>query len=287
MPLRAPTLQEAALSLVETLTVPAIASQPDKLRRQFADKLPPEFVTVVGQAFLLHCRTDAVRRLAVAMGIAPETVYREPDSTKGARLVVLIVAPPKDAAAYLQAVSAFARFLGRADVVDGLLTASSADDVLRASPFAEARMPGELMVRDFMIPKVFSVRADATLEEAARFIVDHNVPSLPVVSENTEVLGMVSHRELLRVLLPKYVKRVSSGEFPAPVARGREREDPNQLPVREVMDRSVLCISEDQTLADVAGLMVTKDIDRFPVVREGVLVGFITRGDIVRRIFGP
>jgi CBS domain-containing protein len=53
------------------------------------------------------------------------------------------------------------------------------------------------------------------------------------------------------------------------------------------MDRSVLCVSEDQTLADIASLMVSKDIDRFPVVKEGVLVGFITRGDIVRRLFGP
>jgi CBS domain-containing protein len=51
------------------------------------------------------------------------------------------------------------------------------------------------------------------------------------------------------------------------------------------MDRSVLCISEEQTLADVASLIVNKDIDRFPIVRDGVLVGFITRGDIVRRLF--
>jgi CBS domain-containing protein len=52
------------------------------------------------------------------------------------------------------------------------------------------------------------------------------------------------------------------------------------------MDRSVLCVSEDQTIADVATMMVNKDADRFPVVREGVLVGFITRGDIVRRVLG-
>ena len=63
--------------------------------------------------------------------------------------------------------------------------------------------------------------------------------------------------------------------------------NPESLAVREVMDRSVLCVSEDQTLADVANMMVNKDVDRFPVVREGALVGFLTRGDIVRRLFAP
>ena len=37
---------------------------------------------------------------------------------------------------------------------------------------------------------------------------------------------------------------------------------------------------------EVATIMVNKDVDRFPVVRDGVLVGFITQGDIVRRVLG-
>jgi CBS domain-containing protein len=142
------------------------------------------------------------------------------------------------------------------------------------------------MVRDFMTSKVLSVRPEQTLEFAARLMVAHDIPSLPVVSNSGVVLGIVTHREVLRFLLPKYVKRVSTGEFLAPVRRDpADRRDPNTIPVREAMDRSVLCISEDQTLADVASLIVNKDIDRFPIVRDGVLVGFITRGDIVRRLF--
>jgi CBS domain-containing protein len=52
------------------------------------------------------------------------------------------------------------------------------------------------------------------------------------------------------------------------------------------MDRTVLCISEDQTLADVATMMLNRNIERFPVVSEGKLVGFLDRGDIVRRLLG-
>jgi CBS domain-containing protein len=53
------------------------------------------------------------------------------------------------------------------------------------------------------------------------------------------------------------------------------------------MARSVLCLSEDQTLSDVANLMSAKDVERFPVVREGVVVGMLTRADLIRRFVSP
>ena len=56
--------------------------------------------------------------------------------------------------------------------------------------------------------------------------------------------------------------------------------------VRDVMTRQVLCVSPDQPIAEVASLMSNKDVDRVPVVREGRLVGFLTRGDIVRKLIG-
>jgi CBS domain-containing protein len=52
------------------------------------------------------------------------------------------------------------------------------------------------------------------------------------------------------------------------------------------MDRSVLCLAEDQSVADVAALMLSREVDRFPVTRDGALVGFLTRGDIVRKLLG-
>ena len=56
--------------------------------------------------------------------------------------------------------------------------------------------------------------------------------------------------------------------------------------VRDVMTRQVLCVSPEQPLAEVASMMINKDVDRVPVVREGTLVGFLTRGDIVRKLIG-
>ena len=48
----------------------------------------------------------------------------------------------------------------------------------------------------------------------------------------------------------------------------------------------VLCVSEDQTLADAAHLLATKDVEWVPVVKDGVLRGAVTRADLVRRLLG-
>jgi CBS domain-containing protein len=56
--------------------------------------------------------------------------------------------------------------------------------------------------------------------------------------------------------------------------------------VRDVMTRQVLCVAPEQPVAEVAALMTNKDVERVPVVWEGRLVGFLTRGDIVRKLIG-
>jgi CBS domain-containing protein len=233
---------------------------------------------------MIQLRTDAVSRLTVALGVAPKPVPRKAGGTKGVRVVVLVLAPPKEASAYLQVVSAVGRALGRRDTVSALLAAQKPADVLASPELADVALTGELMVRDFMTRDVETLRPEATVDEAAALLVRRGLTAVPVVSENHEVLGILGHRDLLRVLMPKYVKRVTTGEFVAPPRPGRPGGSPL---VRDVMDRSVLCLSEDQSLAEAASVMVSRDRDRFPVVRDGVLVGVISRSDIVTRICGP
>ena len=52
------------------------------------------------------------------------------------------------------------------------------------------------------------------------------------------------------------------------------------------MTRQVLCVSPEQPLAEVSLIMANKDVERVPVVREGRIVGLLTRGDIVRKLIG-
>jgi CBS domain-containing protein len=90
---------------------------------------------------------------------------------------------------------------------------------------------------------------------------------------------MVSEREVIRHLVSVQAFTGADARISSPGASGART-------VREVMTRQVLCVAPQQPIAEVAALMSNRDVDRVPVVREGRLVGFLTRGDIVRKLIG-
>ncbi|MCJ2564279.1 MAG: CBS domain-containing protein, partial [Candidatus Thermoplasmatota archaeon] len=57
-------------------------------------------------------------------------------------------------------------------------------------------------------------------------------------------------------------------------------------PVRDAMTREVVTAAPDDEVEDVIQMMVRNDVNRIPVVDKGVLVGIVTRGDILRAVQG-
>ena len=269
VPLPAATLGEGLRILVEACVADGRVADAARLDDAIRESWPEDTMSLGPHAWLPHFRTDAVPALVVALGIAEAPI------AGGPRMILLIVAPPGEHAAYLQTVAAFARALARPDVADALLSARSAGDVLALPALREAELEGPILVRDLMRAEVVALRPDNTLDEAARLLQHHGVEALPVVGDAGQLVGLLSHRELLRLLVPGYVQKV---------AAGATRPDPRTSLVRDAMARSVLCVSEDQTLADAANLLAAKDAERVPVVKDGVLRGFVTRADLVRRL---
>ena len=193
-------------------------------------------------------------------------------------MILLIVAPPRASAVYLQTVAAFARLLARPEIAERLLAARSAEEVLALPALREQPLEGPLLVRDVMRADVVSLQPDDPLETAAHQLERLGVSALPVTAEGGQLVGMLSHRELLRLLAPALVERVTAAG-PAQTGLAGRR-------VRDAMARTVLCVSEDQTLADAAHLLTSRDAERVPVVADGILKGFLTRADLVRRLLG-
>lgn len=289
VPLSATTVKEATERLAERLIVSGAVADPQRLNAVIRHTWPEDMVSVGEHAFLPHFRSEAVRSLVVAVGISPTPIHWERDPHRTARVVIFIVAPLRDAALYLQVVGAFARALSDPETVLALLAARKPEQVVALAALEAVELPSQLTVRDVMTPHAITVGPDRTLGEVARLMVEQDIRALPVVDEGGALIGIVTHRELLKFLIPAFVQRTKTGEFRAPTRAQllRGSTDPQLTPVREAMARSVLCLAEDQTLADVANLMSTKDVDRFPVVREGLVVGFLTRADVIRRLIAP
>lgn len=282
VPLPAATLEEGMRVLMDACVADGRVSDALRLDEVVRESWPEDTMTLGPHAWMPHFRTDAVPALVVALGIAEAPIAggpRDAGGREGAdpRMILLVVAPPKDNATYLQTVAAFARALGRPELAASLLAARSAAEVLALPALREVELEGQLLVRDLMRAQLVSLRLDDSLADAARLMEEHGVDALPVVGEGGQVVGLLSHRELLRLLVPAYLQRVTAA---GPAA------DPRSARVRDAMARSVLCVSEDQSLADAAHLLATKDVERVPVVKDGVLRGFVTRADLVRRLLG-
>jgi CBS domain-containing protein len=286
VPLHARTVKDATEQLARRLVDSGAVAEPNRLRALIQDSWPEDLTSVGDNAFLPHFRSEAVRKLLVSIGIAPTAIPSEKASHRAARVVIFIVAPPRDSPTYLQVIGALARVLSDADTLRALLDARTPEDVMAVPALAATELPSHLLVRDVMTAQVFTVGPETTLGDVARLMVERTVRAVPVVDDTGTLLGMVTHKELLRYLIPDYLQRTKSGEFRPPTKSQLQRgsTDARQIPVREAMARSVLCLAEDQTLSDVANLMSSKDVDRFPVVREGKMVGFLTRADLIRRL---
>ncbi len=282
LPLQADTVHQATEQLVERLIAAGAAADPQRLTAVIRNTWPEDMVTVGEHAFLPHFRTESVRALVTAMGISQTPIRWDKDPHRTARIVILIVAPPRETPTYLQVVGAFARTLSDPATVLALLAAKAPEQVLTVAALAALELQTHLTVRDVMTPHVISVKPGETMGSVVRLMVEKDVRALPVVDDAGALVGMVTHRELLRHLIPDYLQRTKTGEHRAPAPQSHA--DPRLIPVKEAMARTVLCLSEDQTLSEVANLMNNKEVDRFPVVREGVVVGFLTRADLIRRL---
>ena len=290
VPLTAQTVREATERLAERLIASGVVAEANRLHAVIRNAWPEDMVSVGEHAFLPHFRTEAARRLATAVGVSVTPIHWEKDVNRSARIVILVVAPPRETPTYLQVVGAFARLLSDPAIVLALLAAKTPEQLVQIAALQGVELPTHLAVRDLMTPHVVSARPEQSLGDVARMMMENDVRALPVVDDNGSLVGMVTHRELLKYLIPDYLQRTKSGKFralpahPPPGSGHQSHSDPRSLPVKDVMSRAVLCVSEEQTLSDVANLMNNKDVDRFPVVREGVVVGFLTRADLIRRL---
>ncbi|QJR35059.1 CBS domain-containing protein [Gemmatimonas groenlandica] len=281
MPLTAGTVADAAEALCVSLDESGALSNADLLRERIEEARSEDIVGLADRAFVLHYRTDAVRDLVVSIGVAPKDVVRVLDDNElqRARLVVLVCAPPRQMARHLQVVSALVRVLSNPATVAAALAAETPAQLVALAQFTGKELPAQLTVRELMSERPRTVGPEAPLRSAVLEMLRAGLGGLPVVDESNRVIGMLSERELLRDLLSHYLPRAGGVNALQPPAAARRT-------VRDIMTRQVLCVAPEQPLAEVASLMLNKDVDRVPVVKDDRLVGFLTRGDIVRKLIG-
>ncbi len=141
-----------------------------------------------------------------------------------------------------------------------------------------------MKVRDVMVRDVATVSPSTAVREVARLMVERRISGLPVVDADGRLLGIVSEGDLLHRAEAGTERRRSwwldivagAEELAQDYVRSHARA------VGDVMTRRVHSVTEDADLADAADLMDRRKVKRVPVVKDGRLVGILSRADLVR-----
>jgi CBS domain-containing protein len=139
---------------------------------------------------------------------------------------------------------------------------------------------------DVMTTEVITVGENASVPEAAKLLAKHGISAVPVVDKDNRVIGMVSEGDLLHRAETGTERRRSwwLDMMSSTNKLAGEYIKSHSSKVKDAMTRDVLSVTEETPVADIAVLLETNRIKRVPVLRDGKLVGIVSRANLVRTL---
>jgi CBS domain-containing protein len=138
---------------------------------------------------------------------------------------------------------------------------------------------------DVMTRNVLTVGRETSVADAIRVMLDKNVSGLPVL-DNGKIVGIVTEGDLLRRSetgtakhRPRWLEiLMGPGRMAGEYVRTHGRK------VEAIMTSDLVSVAGDTPLDEVVGLMERRRIKRVPVIEGDVLVGIVSRLDLLRAL---
>jgi CBS domain-containing protein len=146
-----------------------------------------------------------------------------------------------------------------------------------------------MQARDVMTTPVITAGPDTSVEEIATCLLDNGISAVPVTDANDRLIGIVSEGDLMRRAESGTESRRSwwlellleSEEKAAAYARTHGRR------ARDVMTENPVTVTDDTPLPEVARLLERHRIKRLPVMRDGRVVGIVSRANLLHGLAAP
>lgn len=141
-----------------------------------------------------------------------------------------------------------------------------------------------MLARDVMTTPVLAVKPDTDVKDIAALLLECRISAVPVVDEGGRVCGIVSEGDL--------INRADTGTrhrrswwlemFNGPEDQSRDYLRAHGQRAEDVMSREVVTITEDTPLPEIAALLEKHHVKRVPVLRDGSLVGIVSRANLLQ-----
>ncbi len=129
-----------------------------------------------------------------------------------------------------------------------------------------------MTVRHVMSTKVFSVHPDKKLLVASELMDWAHIRHVPVVDDHGRLVGILSHRDLLRASISSLETRI---------VRAERREHLTHVTVAQVMQAPTHTVTPETTVRQAAATMRTFHVGCLPVIEHDLLVGIVTAHDLL------
>lgn len=127
-------------------------------------------------------------------------------------------------------------------------------------------MLSSITVKDYMAGNVVTFAPDTNILDAVRVLVERRLSGAPVIDKRGNIVGMLSEKDCMEVMLRAAYFEESGGK------------------VADYMSPGARTVNMEDSLVDVAKMFIKDAFRRYPVVRDNVLVGQISRGDVLRAL---
>ena len=154
----------------------------------------------------------------------------------------------------------------------------------------------QLRVRDLMTTQGITVKPADTVRQAVIKMALDNVTGAPVVDNRNHVLGVISQTDILQLIL-KYQDKLDE-EIHSEHLLSQPMDTDNQsadmtlinkefsgMKVEDIMVRSTLYTTPDAEIVEALRMMMKMDVNRLPVLEQGILVGTVSRSDVIFAIY--
>ena len=134
-----------------------------------------------------------------------------------------------------------------------------------------------MRARDIMTTPVICVRPEASVREAASVLTKNRFAALPVIGDDSRLLGIVAESDLIRDRIPTDPR--------THLWRGEDdtvERDPPPGTVGEVMTTTVVAMPLSADVADIAEHMLEHKVRSIPIVDSSRVVGIVSRQDVLR-----
>ena len=143
-----------------------------------------------------------------------------------------------------------------------------------------------MIASDVMVHDVVTIGPEEDVSKAVKLLVDHDISALPVVDDERRVIGILSEADLLhrdKIGTEQHRAWWLEAVTPASVlaldyAKSHGRK------VAEVMSDDIISADENTPLSDLANILEKNRIKRVPILKDGKLVGIVSRSNLIQAL---